>query len=78
MRTIVFSIFLFLIAQPAFAQRTLKQEPMVLDPYSVVLVDNGSCSAGKVLKVTGSIKGLRRKKSCVPLDDVTGSATARM
>jgi hypothetical protein len=30
-------------------------------------VQDASCPAGKVLKVTGAIRGLHRKKACVPL-----------
>jgi hypothetical protein len=59
--------------QPSFAQKVLMTEPLVLDPYAVVFVDNGSCSAGKILKVTGAIRGLHRKKSCVPLSEVSAS-----
>ncbi|WP_369413035.1 DUF6719 family protein [Antarcticirhabdus aurantiaca] len=31
-----------------------------------VLVDDGSCEAGQILQVTGSTKGVPRKKECVP------------
>jgi len=30
-------------------------------------VQGASCPAGKVLKVTGAIRGLNRKKTCVTL-----------
>jgi len=43
----------------------------MLDPYVVVYVNDGSCSAGKILKVTGAIRGLHRKKSCVPASEVS-------
>lgn len=46
----------------------------MMDPYSTVFVDNGSCSAGKVLKVQGAPNNQRRKKSCVPISDVRGHA----
>jgi hypothetical protein len=39
----------------------------MLDPYAVVFVKDGSCSTGKILKVTGAIRGLHRKKSCVSI-----------
>jgi hypothetical protein len=52
--------------QPSFAQKLLTTEPLILDPYVVVFVNDGSCSEGKILKVTGAIRGLRRKKFCVP------------
>jgi hypothetical protein len=42
----------------------------MMDPYATVFVDNGSCSAGKVLKVQGAPNNQRRKKSCVPISDV--------
>jgi hypothetical protein len=57
--------------QPSFAQKFLATEPLTLDPYVVVYVNDGSCSAGKILKVTGSIRGLHRKKSCVPASEVS-------
>jgi hypothetical protein len=59
--------------QPSFAQKPLRTEPWILDLYAVVFVNDGSCSAGKILKVTGSIRGLRRKKSCVPASEVSES-----
>lgn len=70
---IIFSgLVLSLLAQPAFAQKVLTSEPLMMDPYATVFVDNGSCSAGKVLKVHGAPNNQRRKKSCVPLSDVHG------
>jgi hypothetical protein len=62
--------------QPATAQRILSFEPLAMDPYSTVYVDNGSCSAGKVLKVQGAPNNQRRKKSCVPLSDLRGPGGA--
>ena len=59
--------------QPSFAQKPLRTEPLILDFYAVVFVNDGSCSAGKILKVTGSIRGLRRKKSRVPASEVSES-----
>lgn len=55
---------------PSAAQPILTYEPLAMDPYSTVYVDNGSCSAGKVLKVQGAPAHQRRKKSCVPLSDL--------
>jgi hypothetical protein len=46
---------------------------LALGPYEIAFVDDGSCSAGKVLKVTGAIRGLHRKKSCVRLGDERAS-----
>jgi hypothetical protein len=57
--------------QPSFAQKLLTTEPLMLDPYVVVYANDGSCSAGKILKVTGAIRGLHRKKSCVPASEIS-------
>jgi hypothetical protein len=57
--------------QPSFAQKLLTSEPLMLDPYVVVFVNDGSCSAGKVLKVTGAIRGLHRKKACVSASEIS-------
>ncbi|WP_398469964.1 DUF6719 family protein [Tardiphaga sp.] len=65
--------FTLLMVQPSAAQRVLSFEPLAMDPYSTVYVDNGSCSAGKVLKVQGAPNNQRRKKSCVPLSDLRGA-----
>jgi hypothetical protein len=76
MRGVVFGV-LGLMASAAltqcWAQNILKAEPFILAPYEVVLVADASCSDGKVLKVTGAIRGLRRKKACVPMGGVTAS-----
>jgi len=70
MRILVAGCFLLAAIQPSFAQKLLTTEPLILDPYAVVFVNDGSCSAGKILKVTGAIRGLHRKKVCVPMSDV--------
>lgn len=54
-------------ALPCSAQTILKSEPLILAPYEVAFVQDLSCPAGKVLKVTGAIRGLHRKRICVPL-----------
>jgi hypothetical protein len=54
-------------ALPCSAQTILKFEPLSLSPYEVAFVQDASCPAGKVLKVTGAIRGLHRKKACVAL-----------
>ena len=59
-------------AQPSFAQKIYSYEPSMVDPYSTIYVNNGSCSAGKVLKVQGALRNQRRKKSCVPISDLQG------
>jgi hypothetical protein len=53
------------VALPCSAQTILKAEPLVLAPYEVVFVQDGSCRAGQVLKITGAIRGLHRRKTCV-------------
>lgn len=52
---------------PVSAQHILKSEPLFLAPYGVALVQNNACAAGKIMKVTGAIRGLRRKKVCVTI-----------
>ncbi|MBV9565829.1 MAG: hypothetical protein JOY90_36055 [Bradyrhizobium sp.] len=52
---------------PCAAQTILKSEPLMLAPYEVAFVQDGSCPSGKVLKVTGAIRGLHRKRVCIPL-----------
>ncbi|MEZ5763909.1 MAG: DUF6719 family protein [Xanthobacteraceae bacterium] len=55
--------------QPSTAQNILKREPHYLAPGSIVHVDNGQCSAGKVMKVTGLTKGTSRRRTCVSVID---------
>jgi hypothetical protein len=55
------------LAFPCLAQTVLKSEPLMLAPYEVAFVQHPSCPAGKVLKVTGAIRGLHRRKACVTL-----------
>jgi hypothetical protein len=54
-------------SQTVLAQTVLKSEPLWLAPYEVAFVQDASCPAGKVLKITGAIRGLHRKKACVAL-----------
>jgi hypothetical protein len=61
-----------LMAQPSFAQKLYPYEPLMMDPYSTIYVNDGSCSAGKVLRVQGAPRNQRRKKSCVPMSDLQG------
>jgi hypothetical protein len=65
------------VSQPSLAQKIHSYEPLMMDPYSTIYVNDGSCSPGKVLKVQGVPKNQRRKKSCVPLSDITGGVPAR-
>jgi hypothetical protein len=55
------------VSLPCFAQTILKSEPLALSPYEVAFVQDASCPSGKVLKVTGAIRGLHRRKTCVTL-----------
>jgi len=68
----IIALFVFGLPQPSRAERVLSYEPLMMDPYSTIFVDDGSCSKGKVLKVQGAPRNQRRKKSCVPLSDVPG------
>jgi hypothetical protein len=67
MRTLSLGLILSAVALPCVAQTVLKSEPLVLAPYEIALVQDASCPAGKVLKVTGAIRGLHRRKACVSL-----------
>ena len=67
MRSFALGLILSAVAGPCFAQTILKSEPLVLAPYEVVFVQDASCTSGKVLKVTGAIRGLHRRKICVSL-----------
>ena len=64
---LVFSAAAFALSLPCVAQTVLKSEPLALAPYEVAFVQDASCPAGKVLKVTGAIRGLHRRKACVEL-----------
>jgi hypothetical protein len=67
MRILTSVAILCAIALPCSAQTILKSEPLVLAPYEVAFVQDASCPAGQVLKVTGAIRGLHRKRACVVL-----------
>lgn len=67
MRILASVLILSAVALPCSAQTVLKSEPLVLVPYEVAFVQDVSCPAGKVLKVTGAIRGLHRKRVCVAL-----------
>jgi hypothetical protein len=71
-------LFLVAGATPSAAQAIRTSEPLILAPYESALVLDGSCSAGKVLKVTGAIRGLRRKKLCIPFGEIQASLGAGM
>jgi hypothetical protein len=67
MRALWLGLILSALTLPCLAQTVLKSEPLVLAPYEIALVQDASCPAGKVLKVTGAIRGLHRRKACVAL-----------
>jgi hypothetical protein len=67
MRVLMLALVFSAMALPCLAQTALKSEPLVLAPYDVAFVQDASCPRGKVLKVTGAIKGLHRRKICVAL-----------
>lgn len=68
MRILVSAVALScIISFPCAAQTILKSEPLMLAPYEVAFVKDASCPSGKVLKVTGAIRGLHRRKTCVVL-----------
>jgi hypothetical protein len=67
MRAIALGLILSAAALPCLAQTVLKSEPLVLAPYEVAFVQDASCPSGRVLKVTGAIRGLHRKKVCVTI-----------
>ena len=65
MRAFALGLVFSAVAVPCLAQTVLKSEPLILAPYEVAFVQDASCPAGKVLKVTGAIRGLHRRKACV-------------
>jgi hypothetical protein len=67
MRFLASGLILLAVSLPCAAQTVLKSEPLVLAPYEIAFVQDASCPAGKVLKVTGAIRGLHRRKACVTL-----------
>jgi len=67
MRVLALGLIFSAVALPCCAQTVLKSEPLALAPYEVAFVQDASCPAGKVLKVTGAIRGLHRRKACVTL-----------
>jgi hypothetical protein len=76
MRVFALGLIFSAVALPCQAQTVLKSEPLVLAPYEVVLVQDPSCSAGKVLKVTGAIRGLHRRKTCITLEAAAQASLA--
>ena len=67
MRVFALGLIFSAAALPCLAQTVLKTEPLILAPYEIAFVQDPSCGAGKVLKVTGTIRGVQRRKACVTL-----------
>ena len=67
MRIFASVLLLTVVALPCSAQTILRSEPLMLAPYEIAFVQDSSCPVGKVLKVTGAIRGLHRKRACVGL-----------
>ena len=67
MRAFGLGVLLSAVALPCLAQTVLKSEPLALAPYEVAFVQDASCPVGQVMKVTGAIRGLHRRKACVAL-----------
>ena len=76
MRVLASVLFFAAAALPCAAQTILKSEPLALAPYEIAFVQDASCPVGKVLKVTGAIRGLHRRKACVVLAAEQASLTA--
>ncbi|MGA7810553.1 hypothetical protein [Bradyrhizobium sp.] len=67
MRILASVLVVSAVALPCSAQTVLKSEPLILAPYEIAFVQDPSCTPGKVLKVTGAIRGLHRRRMCVAL-----------
>jgi hypothetical protein len=78
MRALLLGMSLSAVALPCVAQTVLKSEPLMLAPYEIAFVQAASCPAGMVLKVTGAIRGLHRKKICVALAGEQASLAVAM
>jgi len=76
MRAFALGLIFSTAALPCLAQTILKSEPLMLAPYEVAFVQDSACPSGKVLKVTGAIRGLHRKKTCVALGAEQASLSA--
>ena len=76
MRVWLSVLFFSALTLPSLAQNVLRSEPLVLAPYEIAFVQDASCPVGKVLKVTGAIRGLHRRKACVVLAAAQASLSA--
>ena len=76
MRGFALGLVFSALSAPCLAQTVLKSEPLALAPYEVAFVQEPACGVGRVLKVTGAIRGLNRKKVCVPYGSSQASLVA--
>ena len=76
MRAFALGLIFSAASLPCFAQTVLKSEPLILAPYEIAFVQDANCPVGKVLKVTGAIRGLNRRKACVVLASEQASLAA--
>ena len=67
MRVFALALVFCAMAVSCPAQTVLKSEPLLLAPYEIAFVESALCPPGQVLKVTGAIRGLHRRKSCIAL-----------
>ena len=78
MRVLTLALGFSAIAAPCLAQTVLKSEPLLLAPYEIAFVQDASCPVGRVLKITGAIRGLHRRKVCVALAGAQASLVEAM
>jgi hypothetical protein len=78
MRAFALGLIFSIAAVPCLAQTIRKSEPFILAPYEIAFVQDASCPIGKVLKVTGAIRGLHRRKVCVTLASEQASLVSAM
>ena len=76
MRVFTLALVFSAIASPCLCQTVLKSEPLLLSPYEVAFVQSVACPAGQVMKVTGAIRGLHRRKTCIALATEQASLAA--
>jgi hypothetical protein len=72
-KSLAFALILAAAARLCSAQTILKSEPLALAPFEVAFMLDASCPTGKVLKVTGAMRGLDRKRVCVAVATKQGS-----
>jgi hypothetical protein len=78
MRVLILALGFSAITAPSLAQTVLKSEPLLLAPYEIAFVQDASCPVGRVLKITGAIRGLHRRKVCVALAGAQASLVEAM